>query len=91
MRDGLSEKDLGLSRRGTIGLKISWDFPDAGQAYQKRKDAFPTRDRLSENRNIVSTNKNRRIMTKFNEKSLHSFALAFYYSATRTTASSSPI
>ena len=26
-----SEKDLGLSRRGTIELKTKWGFPDAGR------------------------------------------------------------
>ena len=91
MRDGALENQNMVSRHGTGGLKISWDFPDAGRAFGKRfgafpmrdrlirnrKDAFPMRDRLTENRNIVSTNKNRRIMTKFNEKSLHSFALAW--------------
>ena len=81
MRDNQIENQMGLSRRGTIDLKIIWGSPDTGQARQKRKDALPMRDRLSEIRNIVSTNKNRRIMTKFNEKSLHSFALAFFYAA----------
>ena len=32
-----SEKDLGLSRCGTIGLKIGWDSPDAGGSEQKKK------------------------------------------------------
>ena len=32
-----SEKDLGLSRRGTIGLKIGWDSPDTGGTELKKK------------------------------------------------------
>ena len=32
-----SEKGLGLSRSGTIGLKIGWDFPDAGGSELKKK------------------------------------------------------
>lgn len=43
-------------------------FPDAGKALGKWKYS-------------INDKKTRRIMTKFNEKSLHSFALAFYYSA----------
>ena len=39
------------------------------------------RERFTEKENIVSTTKNIEIMTKFNEKSLHSFALAFFYAA----------
>ena len=51
---GRSEEDWGLSRCGTGGLKIGRDSPEAGQARQKRKDAFPKREGLIRNGKMLS-------------------------------------
>lgn len=67
MRDGDFENQNMVSRCGTAVLKTEWDFPDAGRSDLKQ--------------NGVTTIKIEKVMTKFTEKLLHSYPMAFYYAA----------
>lgn len=78
MRETPNENWKWLSWCGKRPMKNKNGCPDAGRRFWKPNGTFPMRDGRIWNKNGVTTIKIEKVMTKFAEKSLHSYPMAFY-------------